>query len=83
MHNILEKPVTVVVDAKCNASTQGVIEKIKYDDAYKDVFRTYPEVKNDDFTDCLLVVVDTHKKSYLVEPDLLDHFEKSGCNRSS
>ena len=72
----LGKPVTVVVDAKCNASTQGVIEKIKYDDAYKDVFRTYPEVKNDDFTDCLLVVVDTHKKSYLVEPDLLDHFEK-------
>ncbi len=72
----LGKPVTVVVDAKCNASTEGLLEKIKYDDGYKEIFKTYPEVKNDDFTNCLLVVVDTHKKSYLVEPDLLDKFEQ-------
>lgn len=68
----LGKPVNIIVDAKCNASTEGVIEKIKYDDEYKDIFKTYPEIKNNDFTNCLLVVVDTHKKSYIVEPDLLD-----------
>lgn len=71
----LGKPVNIIIDAKCNASTEGVIEKIKYDEEYKDVFKTYPEVKNNDFTNSLLVVVDTHKKSYLVEPEILDKFE--------
>jgi c-di-AMP phosphodiesterase-like protein len=71
----LNKSVNVIVDNKCNASTEGLIEKIKYDKEYEDVFKTYSEVKNDDFTNCLLIVVDTHKKSYLVEPDLLDKFE--------
>lgn len=71
----LGKPVNIIVDAKCNASTESVIDKIKYDDNYKEVFTTYPEIKNNDFTNCLLVVVDTHKKSYLVEPDLIDKFE--------
>ena len=28
----LGKPVNIIVDAKCNASTEGVIENIKYDD---------------------------------------------------
>lgn len=72
----LDKPVTIVVDGKCNASTQSIIDKIKYTEGYEDVFKSYPEVKNDDFTNALMVVVDTHKKSYLVEPDLLDQFEK-------
>lgn len=72
----LGKEVSVVVDGKCNASTQAVIDKIKYDEMYKDIFKTYADVKNDDFTNALLVVVDTHKQSYLVEPDLLDKFEK-------
>lgn len=71
----LGKPVNIIVDAKCNASTESVIEKIKYDDNYKEIFTTYPEIKNNDFSNSLLVVVDTHKKSYLVEPDLLDKFE--------
>lgn len=71
----LGKPVNIIVDAKCNASTESVIEKIKYDDSYKEIFTTYPEIKNNDFSNSLLVVVDTHKKSYLVEPDLLDKFE--------
>ena len=72
----LEKPVTVVVDGKCNASTQSMIEKIKYTESYDEVFKSYPDIKNDDFTNALLVVVDTHKRSYLVEPDLLDAFDK-------
>lgn len=72
----LNKPVTVVVDGKCNASTQNLIDKIKYNGEYDDVFKSYPEIKNDDFTNALLVIVDTHKKSYVVEPDLLEKIEK-------
>lgn len=72
----LDKPVTVVVDGKCNASSQAMIDKIKYTEGYEEIFKTYPEVKNDDFSNALMVVVDTHKQSYLVEPDLLDQFEK-------
>lgn len=72
----LNKPVNVVIDAKCNASTSAIIEKIKYTEGYDEVFKTYPEVRNDDFTNALLIVVDTHKKSYLVEPELLDKFDK-------
>ncbi len=71
----LGKPVNVIMDAKCNASSEGLIKKIKEDEVYEDVFKTYADIKNDDFTNSLLVVVDTHKKSYLVEPDLLDKFE--------
>ena len=72
----LDKPVTVVVDGKCNASTQAMIEKIKYTEGYEEIFKSYPEIKNDDFSNALMVVVDTHKQSYLVEPDLLDQFDK-------
>lgn len=71
----LGKPVNIIVDAKCNASTEALIEKIKYDENYKDVFKTYADVKSEDVTNSLLVVVDTHKKSYLVEPEFLDKFE--------
>lgn len=71
----LGKPVNVIVDSKCNSSTESILEKIKYSEEYDNVFKTYSDIKNDDFTNCLLVVVDTHKKSYLVEPDLLDKFE--------
>ena len=72
----LDKPVNIVVDAKCNASADATIKKIQYTEGYEDVFKTYPDVKNDDFTNALLIVVDTHKKSYLVEPELLEKFEK-------
>lgn len=71
----LGKPVNVIMDAKCNASAEGLIKKVKEDEEYEDVFKTYADIKNDDFSNSLLVVVDTHKKSYLVEPDLLDKFE--------
>lgn len=74
--NFLNKPINIIVDEKCNASTEGVIDKIKQDNNYAEVFTTYDEIKNEDFSNSLLVVVDTHKKSYLVEPDILDDFDK-------
>ena len=72
----LNKEVNIIVDAKCNASTENILRKIKEENGYQDIIKTYPDVKNDDFTNALLVVVDTHKKSYLVEPEMLDKFEK-------
>lgn len=72
----LDKPVNIIIDAKCNASADATIEKIKYTEGYDEVFKTYAEVKNDDFTNALLIIVDTHKKSYLVEPEMMDNFEK-------
>ena len=71
----LGKDVKIVVDGKPTASTQGIIEKIQYSEEYKNTFVTYADIRNDDFTNSLLVVVDTHKQSYLVEPDLLDNIE--------
>ncbi len=70
------KTIKVVVDQKCNASAEALIKKIKYSAGYDDVFVTYSQVKNDDFSNSLFVVVDTHKQSYLVEPEMLDNFEK-------
>lgn len=72
----LGKSVNVVVDTKCTATTDATIKKMKETEGYDDVFKTYSQVKNDDFTNAILFVVDTHKKSYLVEPELLDKFEK-------
>ena len=72
----LNKQVNIIVDNKCNASTEGVIEKIKQSEQYEEVFKTYSQIKNDDFTNALLFVVDTHKRSYLVDPNILDDIEK-------
>lgn len=73
----LEKKVKIVTDLKCNSSTKSIINKIKESSEYDDVFITSTdlrkiEVTNNDF----IVVVDTHKKSYLAYPDFLDDFEK-------
>ncbi len=72
----LGKQVNIIVDNKCNASTEGVINKIKQDEGYQDVFKTYSQIKNDDFTNALLFVVDTHKRSYLVDSNILDDIDK-------
>lgn len=73
----LEKKVKIVTDLKCNSSTKSIINKIKESSEYDDVFITSTDLKkievtNNDF----IVVVDTHKKSYLAYPDFLDDFEK-------
>ena len=36
----LNKQVNIIVDNKCNASTEGVISKIKQDEGYENVFKT-------------------------------------------
>lgn len=72
----LGKQAHIIVDTKCNSSTKAVIEKIKEDVNYDEVFMTKDELKNLNTTNSVLFVVDTHKKSYTVYPDLIDEFEK-------
>ena len=76
MATILGKEANIIIDQKCNSSTKYVIEKLKQDEKYKEVFITNNDLKKMDFNNSLLVVVDTHKKSYLTYPDVLDNFEK-------
>ena len=72
----LDKEVYIVVDSKCNNSTKGVIDKIKVQEEYDDVFINQSDLKKQDTTNALLIVVDTHKKSYVAYPDFVDEFEK-------
>lgn len=73
----LEKKAKIITDLKCNSSTKSIIDKIKESSEYDDVFITSSDLKkievtNNDF----IIVVDTHKRSYLAYPDFLDNFEK-------
>lgn len=73
----LDKNVKIVIDTKCNNSTKSIINKIKENMEYEEVFITNSDLKklsitNNDF----IVIVDTHKKSYVAYPDFLDEFEK-------
>ena len=72
----LDKEVHILVDAKCNSSTKSVIDKVKTQEEYENVFILPNELKKHDKTNSLLIVVDTHKKSYVAYPDVLDEFEK-------
>lgn len=70
------KNVYIVIDSKCNNSTKAVIEKVKSTKNYDDVFITKDDLKKVNQANSVLFVVDTHKKSYLAYPDLIDEFEK-------
>lgn len=73
----LDKNVKIVIDTKCNSSTKTIIEKIKENDEYEEMFVTSSDLKKTEVTNNdFIVVVDTHKKSYLAYPDFLDNFEK-------
>ncbi len=71
-----QKQTTIIIDSKCNSSTQNLIEKLLVQEEYKDVFVSKDDLKKQDFSDSLLIIVDTHKKSYVSYPELVDEFEK-------
>lgn len=73
---LAKKNAYIVTDSKFSSSTKALVEKIKKSDLYKNVFITRDEVKKHDFTNSLLVIVDTHKKSYLACQELADMIEK-------
>lgn len=72
----LGKEANIIIDTKCNFSTKAVIEKLNIDNEYEDVFVTKDDLKKLDFSNSILIVVDTHKKSYVVAPELIEEFEK-------
>lgn len=72
----LNKPANIILDTKSNSSTKLVVDKIKKLKEYEDAFIIGSEFKKQDYSNSLLVIVDTHKKSYLSYPDILDAFEK-------
>ena len=70
------KDAKIVVDFKHNNSAKVVVDRLKESKEYEDVFVTKEDVKKQDFENSLLVVVDTHKASYLAYPDIFDEFDK-------
>ena len=66
----------IIVDYKHNNSTKLVIDRLKSAGEYDDVFITKEDIKKQEFDNSLLVVVDTHKASYLAVPDMLEQFDK-------
>lgn len=73
---MLGKKASIIVDAKYNNSTRLMMDKLKTQKEYEDVFLTKEDLKKLDFDNSLLIVVDTHKKTYLAVNDLLEEFEK-------
>lgn len=79
MHKITEslgKKSYIISDNKYNNSTKLVIDRVKTSDGYDDVFIGKDELKKHDFENSLLIIVDTHKKSYTCVPDIMDNFDK-------
>ncbi|MEG1363297.1 MAG: DHH family phosphoesterase, partial [Clostridia bacterium] len=70
----LNKKSYILVDNKYSNTTKVILDKIKEDKDYEDVFISKEDIKKTDFTNSLLVVVDTHKKTYLAVNDLIDEF---------
>jgi len=72
----LGKKANIIVDSKYNNSTRMVIDKLEDEGDYEGVFLTKDDLKKLDFENSLLVVVDTHKESYLAANDIADKFDK-------
>jgi len=70
------KQAKIICDLRHNNSTKLVIDRLKTTGEYDDVFVTKDDLKKQEFENSLLVVVDTHKASYLAAPDLLEEFDK-------
>ena len=72
----LNKKANIIVDSKYNNSTRMVIDKLQEDANYEGVFLTKDDLKKLVFENSLLVIVDTHKESYLAVPDIAGEFDK-------
>lgn len=71
-----EKKANIVIDFKNNESAKLMIDKIMEEGTYKDNFITKEEFKKLKITsNDLLIVVDTHKKTYLLTNDGISKFE--------
>jgi len=70
------KTAKIISDIKHNTTTKAVIDRLKQEKEYEDVFIGKEECKKLDYTNSLLVIVDTHKQSYLAVADVLEECDK-------
>jgi len=70
------KTAKIIIDVKNNHSTVHAMDRLTEIKEYKEAFLTKDELKKQVFENALLVVVDTHKESYLAVPDILSEFDK-------
>lgn len=71
----LNTPAYIISDLKYNESTRNLVDKLKKNKEYEDVFLGKDDIKKCDFDNALLIIVDTHKKSYLAVPEVVDECE--------
>jgi cyclic-di-AMP phosphodiesterase len=72
----LGKEAYIIVDPKYNTSTKQMIDRVKTSKEYEDAFIGKEEFKKHNKENSLLIVVDTHKKTYLAVNDILNEFDK-------
>lgn len=70
------KNAKIILDIKNNTSTQVIIDGLTAEKEYQDTFITREDCKKLDYENSLLVVVDTHKESYLAVPEIFENFDK-------
>ena len=76
MATTLGKESSIIIDTKYNSSSKTIIEKLKSIPGYETAFVSQNDLKKIDTQNSVLIVVDTHKKSYLAYPDVYEQFEK-------
>ena len=72
---IMGKKAQIILDGPTFA-VKGLYDRIIQSKEYEDLFITRDEAEREIKRDTLLVVVDTHRRSYLEYPELLDRAEK-------
>lgn len=72
---VLQKNAHIVADKETKAIA-GLIENVQKEEEYKDVIITGEEAKTITNENTLIVVVDTHKRNYVQEPELLEKTNK-------
>lgn len=73
--SIMGKKAHIVLDGPTFA-VKGLYDRIVQSKEYEDLFITHEEAEKEIKRDTLLVIVDTHRRSYLEYPELLDKAEK-------
>lgn len=76
MASVLGKEANIIIDTKYNSSSKTIIEKLKTIPSYENALISQSELKKLDTQNAVLIVVDTHKKSYLAYPEIFEEFEK-------
>lgn len=76
MTTTLGKEANIILDTKYNSSSKAIIEKLKTIPGYDTAFIAHNDLKKIDTQNSILIIVDTHKKSYLAYPDVYEQFEK-------